>query len=146
LAILVDTNVLLLTVQRGHEWHEESVQAVKKLLASNEIVCVFLQNITEFWNVCTRPFDKNGLGLSVLETEDRLKGLDSILTMFPDTAAVYPYWRNRVVQHEVKGVQVYDARLAAAMQAHGIAKILTYNPGDFKRFATISVVHPRDVK
>ena len=43
---------------------EASLQAIKLLLAAGEVVCVLPQNIAEFWNVCTRPSDKNGLGLT----------------------------------------------------------------------------------
>jgi predicted nucleic acid-binding protein len=53
--------------------------------------------------------------------------------------------RNLVLQHDVKGVQVHDARLAAGMIVHGIKSILTYNPRDFKRYAQIQVVHPAEV-
>jgi predicted nucleic acid-binding protein len=105
-------------------------------------VCVFLQNIAEFWNVCTRPADKNGLGLQVEETERRLARLDPILTLLYDTPAVYPEWRKLLVQHAVKGIQVHDARLVAGMKVHGIDRVLTYNPADFKRYAGIIAVHP----
>jgi len=67
-AVLIDSNVLIFCVQQRHPWHEESVRAVESLLAAEEPACIFLQNIAEFWNVCTRPADKNGLGLSVEET------------------------------------------------------------------------------
>jgi predicted nucleic acid-binding protein len=145
-AILVDSNVLIFSIQRGHPWHEESIKALEFFLTTDEPVYVFLQNIAEFWNVCARPANKNGLGLSSEETERRLAGLDPILTLLPDTAAVYPEWRKLVVRHEVKGIQVHDARLAAGMKVHGIDRILTYNPADFKRYSGISVVHPAEVK
>ena len=142
---LADSNVLIFSVQRKHPWHEEAVGALEFLLARDEPVCVFLQNIAEFWNVCTRPADRNGLGLSVDETERRLADLEPILTILHDTPAVYTEWRRIVSQHAVKGVQVHDARLAAAMKVHGIGHILTYNVGDFKRYSGITAVHPRDV-
>ncbi len=72
MAILVDSNVLLFSIQPDHPWRLESVKAIETLLGT-ELVCVLLQNIAEFWNVCTRPADKNGLGLSPQETEERLK-------------------------------------------------------------------------
>ena len=54
-------------------------------------------------------------------------------------------WRVLVVRHQVSGVQVHDARLAAAMQVHGITHILTLNQPDFIRYASIFVVHPQNV-
>lgn len=142
MAVLVDSNVLIFSIQQGHPWHEDSIKAMEFFLSAEETVCVFLQNIAEFWNVCTRPVDKNGLGLQVEETERRLAGLDSILTLLQDTPAVYPEWRKLLVQHDVKGTQVHDARLVAGMNIHGIDRVLTYNPADFKRYAGITAVRP----
>jgi predicted nucleic acid-binding protein len=142
--LLVDSNVLIFSIQQSHPRHEESIKALEFYLAANETVCVFLQNIAEFWNVCTRPADKNGLGLRVEETERRLSGLDPILSLLHDTPAVYPEWRMLVVKYAVKGIQVHDARLVAGMKIHGIDRILTYNPSDFKRYAGITAIHPRD--
>jgi len=141
-AVLVDSNVLIFSIQQGHPWHEDSIKAMEFFLSAEETVCVFLQNIAEFWNVCTRPVDKNGLGLQVEETERRLAGLDSILTLLQDTPAVYPEWRKLLVQHDVKGTQVHDARLVAGMNIHGIDRVRTYNPADFKRYAGITAVRP----
>jgi hypothetical protein len=63
-----------------------------------------------------------------------------------DTAAIYFEWRTLLVQHQVKGIQVHDARLVAGMKIHGIGQILTYNPKDFKRYGGITARHPGDVK
>ncbi|MDP5018828.1 MAG: hypothetical protein NWQ43_16260 [Dolichospermum sp.] len=40
---------------------------------------------------------------------------------------------------------MHDARLAAAMVAHNITHLLTFNVDDFKRFSEIVVVDPRSV-
>jgi predicted nucleic acid-binding protein len=144
-AVLVDTNVLIFSIQQGHPSAEASLRAIKLLLAADEPVCVLLQNIAEFWNVCTRPADKNGLGLTPQETETRLNRLDSILTVLHDTSLVYSQWRKLIVQHEVKGIQVHDARIAAAMQVHGVARLLTCNPRDFARYYGITPVRPDEV-
>ena len=143
MAILVDSNVLVFLVQQEHPWHEESKRALKFFLSTEDQVIVFLQNIAEFWNVCARPADKNGLGLSVTESERRLGELELIVTLLPDATATYQQWRRLVLQHEVKGVEVHDARLAAGMIVHGITRILTYNPKDFKRYREIIAIHPR---
>ena len=145
MAVLVDTNVLIFSIQQGHPSGEASLRAIKSLLAADEPVCVLLQNIAEFWNVCTRPADKNGLGMAPQETENRLNRLDSILTVLHDTPLVYSQWRKLIVQHEVKGIQVHDARIAAAMQVHGVARLLTYNPRDFARYYGITPVRPDEV-
>jgi hypothetical protein len=45
----------------------------------------------------------------------------------------------------VLGVQVHDARLAAAMYVHHVSHILTLNVADFNRF-TVSVVSPQFIR
>ena len=44
-----------------------------------------------------------------------------------------------VITHRVLGTQVYDARLVAAMLAHGIDRILTSNVADFSRYGVTAV-------
>jgi predicted nucleic acid-binding protein len=141
-AVFVDTNVLIFSVQNGHPWREAAIVAIEQVLAADDQVCVLPQNIAEFWNVCTRPADRNGLGLSPEETEQRLKGIDMILTVLHDSAEVYLRWRQLLVRHSVRGVQVHDARIAAAMQVHGIAKLLTFNPRDFGRYDGVTPIRP----
>jgi predicted nucleic acid-binding protein len=50
-----------------------------------------------------------------------------------------------VVIHSIRGVQVHDAKLVAAMHVHGLTHILTLDEQDFVRYSAITVVHPRDV-
>ena len=50
--------------------------------------------------------------------------------------------RRLVLAHAVSGVQVHDARLAAAMRVYGVTHIPTLNPGDFERYSDIAAVHP----
>ena len=74
-----------------------------------------LQNMAEVWNVLTRPRERNGFGLSLEETERNAEEIERTFLFLPDTRAVYREWRRLVVTHSVAGVQVHDARLAAAM-------------------------------
>ena len=145
MAVLVDTNVLIFSIQQGHPRQDESIKAIETLLAAGEAVCVLVQNIAEFWNVCTRPADKNGLGLTPQETEKRLNDLDPILTVLHDTPTVYFQWRMLIARHSVRGIQVHDARTAAAMQVHAITRLVTCNPRDFNRYDGITTVSPGEV-
>src|SRR5271156_2303944 len=91
------------------------------------------QNIAEVWNT-TRPQSRNGFGLSVLDADREVALIEAGMELLPDGAKVYREWRRIVVQFGVSGVQVHDARLAAAMYTHGISHILTFNASDFSRF------------
>ena len=64
MSVLVDTNILLRRIQPDHVHHALAIDSVARLLAAGEQVYFTLQNISEFWNVMTRPAAANGLGFS----------------------------------------------------------------------------------
>jgi predicted nucleic acid-binding protein len=142
---LVDTNVLLRAAQPSHPAHAAATGAVRTLLARGERLCVLPQNLIEFWAVATRPAESNGLGLEVDEAAAELDRLKVIFELLPDTPAIYQEWETLVRAHQVKGKEVHDARIAAAMLAHGVTHLLTLNGGDFKRFAGVKMIDPADV-
>lgn len=124
----------------------EAVSAVGLLFAAGESVHIIAQNISELWNVCTRPSDKNGLGLTPEETEAEINKLEKMLALLPDNERIYPEWRKLVIKHSVLGVSVHDARLVAAMKVHKISHILTFNDKDFRRYEPgIKVMTPKIV-
>jgi hypothetical protein len=100
------------------------------------------QNIAEFWNTMTRPQSRNGFGLSVQDADREVALIEAGMELLPDSAAVYREWRRIVVQFGVSGVQVHDARLAAAMYTHGIPYILTLNVPNFHRYQGLTALHP----
>jgi hypothetical protein len=67
------------------------------------------------------------------------------MTLLPESEAAYREWRRIVVQHNVLGVQVHDARLTACMYVHSVGHILTLNVPDFSRFSGLTAVHPGNV-
>lgn len=144
MSILVDTNVLLRRTQPSHEHHAVAVESVARLLGAGEEVHFTPQNISEFWNVITRPTANNGMGFSVTMAAAEVEKLEAILLLLPDTPSVYGHWKRLVVQHGVIGSKVHDARLVAAMLGHRVRRILTFNVSDFARYR-IEVLHPADI-
>ena len=141
MSILADTNILLRRTQPDHPSHTSAVESVARLLAAGESVYFTLQNISEFWNVATRPAPNNGLGFSVALVLGEIEKIERFLTLLPDSPAVYGEWRRLVVQHGVLGSKVHDAKLVATMNVHGIRRILTFNTEDFGRY-DIEAIHP----
>jgi predicted nucleic acid-binding protein len=142
---LVDTNILLRLVQKNSPMHLDTQRAIVTLKKQGEFLCIIPQNIIEFWAVATRPLDKNGLGLSITQAEEESEKLKKIFILELDTLQIFTEWESLVIKHQVMGKQVHDARLAAAMVAHNITHLLTFNVDDFKRFSDIVVVDPRSV-
>jgi predicted nucleic acid-binding protein len=68
------------------------------------------------------------------------------MTLLAEDQRVYSIWRNLLVATGVRGVQVHDAYLAATLEAHGVAHLLTFNTSDFRRFPTVIAVHPNQVQ
>jgi predicted nucleic acid-binding protein len=146
MAYLADTNILLRLLHRGDPDHSVVRSSLRTLQRGGEQVCYAAQNLVEFWRVCTRPISANGFGLSVAETDRRAKVIERLFTLLPDRAEIHVEWRRLVVSCSVSGVQVHDARLVAAMYAHGLQNLLTLNVADFDRYPGIVAVHPTDVQ
>lgn len=140
--IQADTNILLRSAEPAHPTHSIAVNAVKTLLANDDRVCLIPQNLIEFWNVATRPIDKNGFGWTPAKTDVEISRLESLLTVLPDSQAIYREWRKVVLDNSVLGKQVHDARIVAAMNVYQITKLLTFNTKDFRRFGHIKLVDP----
>jgi predicted nucleic acid-binding protein len=143
---LADTNILLRSAEPAHPTHADAVRAVSILLNRGERVCVLPQNLIEFWNVATRPASVNGLGFSLSQTDAEVSRLESLLTVLPDSPAIYPEWRHLVVAHSVSGKQVHDARIVAAMNVHQLRHLLTFNLDDFKRYPSLTLYDPVSIK
>ena len=140
--VLVDTNILLRSAQPNHPQSSQATQSVSRLIRQGDQLFFCSQNIAEFWNVATRPADKNGLGLSHAQVLREVNSIESLLTLLPDIPAIYTAWKAIVRDHQVQGVKVYDARLAALMNVYAIEGILTFNDADFKRSGNITAIHP----
>jgi predicted nucleic acid-binding protein len=141
MSILADTNILLRRTQPDHPSHTVAVESVAKLLAAGEPVFFTLQNMSEFWNVATRPQENNGLGFSPELALRELEMIERFLTILPDSPAIYPEWKRLIVRHAVLGSKVHDVKLVATMNIHGVRRILTFNTGDFARY-DIEAIHP----
>ena len=140
--VLVDTNILLRSVQPNHPLCSQATRAVSKLIRQKDAVFFCAQNIAEFWNVATRPADRNGLGMSPEEVLQEVANIEKSLTLLPDIPAIYGAWKQIVAAHKVQGVKVYDARLVAIMSVYAVQSLLTFNADDFERFSKIRAIHP----
>ncbi len=142
---LIDTNILLRLVEIAGSQHLKAKNAIDKLLAQDYLLCILLQNISEFWNVVARPLDKNGLGFSIAQADVELTKIEQVFDILPDTKEVYRNWRELVVNYSISGVKVHDAKIVAAMKAHNIENLLTFNAKDFKRYTEIKAFAPKNI-
>jgi predicted nucleic acid-binding protein len=143
-AYLIDTNILLRMARRG-QIHVVVDRALAALVEAGSRLYDTHQNIAEFWNVATRPIERNGFGLPADLVNDEVRTFERGMTLLPESERTYQEWRRLVVQHSVSGVKVHDARLAAAMIVHSVTHLLTLNTDDFTRYDGIVAVHPSGV-
>jgi predicted nucleic acid-binding protein len=143
MSVFIDSNVLLRIADPGDAKHDAAVTTLAALVNSGEILVITPQIAAEFWNVATRPVQNNGLGMSVDEARNEMVRLEGFFSICEESVDVYVEWTRLVVAHAVKGVQVHDARIVAAMNVYGIRRIVTFNGDDFKRYNEIEVILPK---
>lgn len=141
-AYLVDTNVLLRFVKPDDRDYPLLRSVISRLWIDGDDLCYTSQNLAEFWNVCTRSAERNGYGLTISEANRRARLVEEQFRLLEESNAVHREWRKLLVVHAVSGVQVYDARLVAAMLVHEISNILTFNIRDFARYQRITAICP----
>jgi predicted nucleic acid-binding protein len=142
LSVALDTNILTRAAQPVHSSHKDALDALEVLRKQGEDLCIYPQNLYEFWVVATRPLSANGLAMAIAEAEEELKSVKKLFRFLNDTPAVYEEWERLVLRHAVSGKTAHDARIVAAMVVHGITQLLTFNASDFKRFSDIVVLTP----
>jgi predicted nucleic acid-binding protein len=144
--ILLDTN-LLTRMTRAHDPQSGVARAaIQVLFGRGERLIVVLQNLYEFWAVATRPpgappAGRNGLGMTPVQAAQWLRFFRRRFTLLPDREELSSLWQALVEAHGVTGFRAHDVRLVAAMQSYGIARLLTFNAGDF-RGLPVTVVDP----
>jgi predicted nucleic acid-binding protein len=140
--ILIDTNVLLRAVQPNHAQCVAAKNSIKTARIRGYIPCIVPQIVYEYWVVATRAIAENGLGMTTAEAEVDVEQLTRQFRFFRDERAIFDRWRQLVAQYDVRGKTGHDTRLVAAMDRHGIKHLVTFNDQDFRRFWSISIIHP----
>jgi predicted nucleic acid-binding protein len=146
MAVLIDTNVLVRSVQPHHPHSPAAEAAIVVLTRGDEMVTVAVQNLIEFWVVATRPEGANGLGMTAELARKEIARFKDLFQVLPESEAILPEWERLVSDYRVSGRNAHDARLVAAMNVNGIEKILTFDARDFTRFENIEVLHPHAVR
>ena len=145
MSTLLDTNILTRSAQPAHSMHRPAVDAVDVLRRRGEALHLVPQDFYEFWVVATRPISQNGLGWTSAQAQAEVAQLKKLFIVLDDTPAIFPEWERLVSHYCITGKHAHDARFVAAMHVHGLNQCLTFNPGDFLQFTTITVLSPDQV-
>jgi predicted nucleic acid-binding protein len=97
---LADTGILLRLFDSIAPEHPEITTAVRRIWAKGHTLVTTSQNISEFWNVSTRPHTaRGGFGQPVAVVSNRFKAIERFCEILPFSDAAYVEWRRLVVTH-----------------------------------------------
>jgi predicted nucleic acid-binding protein len=147
LRYLIDTNVLLRSIEPAHPHHQAAQNALRSLAESAEMFCTS-QNLIEAYVVMTRQKAERGLGMTPKSAAANVARFQAIAELLPDKSAIFAEWQRLAEQYAVAGMPSYDARLVAAMKMNRLTHILTFNAKDFRRYETgenISAIEPASI-
>lgn len=135
--ILLDTNILLRLKEKHAESHQTVKNKIQQFLQIGEKLVLTPQIVYEFYVVATRPLEKNGLGLEVVEVIETIEEFSNLCQLLVEHQDTYQNWLHLMRQYQIKGKRSHDVRLVAFMQAQQIPKLYTLNQQDFKVFQNL---------
>jgi len=142
--LFVDTNILLTATDDTRQQHQDA-QTILGLASRYGVhLAVSGQILREYLVVATRPSKVNGLGLSPNDALKNIGAFRRILSFYDESESVLNTLVQLVKKHDLSGKRIHDANVVATMLTHGIEKVVTENPKDFKKFAVIEMVSLKD--
>jgi predicted nucleic acid-binding protein len=135
---MVDTNVLVYSTVAGNDWHQEARLWLSALQDAGVQLCLTPQILREYLVVLTRGsvFEKSFSAEQVLA---QMRAFLPAFALLDETEAAANRLQDLVGQYKVRGKTVHDANLVAVMLTHGVRRLITFNRGDFERYAEITV-------
>jgi predicted nucleic acid-binding protein len=102
---LLDTNLLLRSVDEQAEHHASALAALAELEIRGNGLHVANQSLYEFWVVASRPVERNGLGLSLSNINSLLDEFIKDYRNLPDPCDLLKEWRRLVFRYQIKNFQ-----------------------------------------
>ena len=144
--VLIDSNVLLRVYKPDDRDHVVALESLARLRERGDEPVLVPQVLYEFYVVATRPLEQNGLSQLPVVVVQVLDELQSKFAILRDRPQLLTAWMDLLAQHKVRGKPAHDARLVAAVQTTEVQQLLTFNVGDFSRYAAeIQVAAPPDM-
>ena len=132
--VFVDTNVLVYADQAGSAFHAPARAAIGRLEREGAALWISRQVLREYMVTVTRPSPAGVPPMTRAEVATAVEGFLTAYAVAEDGPAVMARLVELVRSIPVGGKQIHDANIVATMQAHGVARLLTFNGADFRRF------------
>jgi predicted nucleic acid-binding protein len=92
------------------------------------------QVFREYLVVATRPVEVNGLGLGLDEALANLAAFRGRMRLLLENEQAWDRLLTLIAKYGCLGKQIHDANLVATALASGVARLVTANVEDFRRF------------
>jgi predicted nucleic acid-binding protein len=145
-AVLLDTSILVRERDTTDAKHAETLNCIRVLWHAQWTLYITTQSLIEYWSVATRPHHlRGGLGLSPQQAEGDIAQFLELHDFLEEPPNLFERWRQIVNRYQVRGKQVWDARLVAIMELKNVQHLLTFNKSDFNRYQSIEAWLPNEV-
>ena len=142
--MFLDTCLVIAATVEAHPGHRAAVRVIDDLISRATQLCISPQICREFLVVLTRqPVSERAF--SIAEAVAALEVWTNGCIVLDETDAVMLECLRLVERHRVLGKQIHDCNVVATMLVHGVPRLATRNPADFKRFhAEVAVLSVTD--
>ncbi len=132
----VDTNVLVYANQKRSAFHAQALSLLERAGKDGMTLWINRQVLREYLATVTRP-QSGEPALPMAVALQRVRNFAARFEVAEDGPEVFDKLVELLARVPVAGKQVHDANLVATMLAYGVARLLTFNVGDFQRFSDL---------
>jgi predicted nucleic acid-binding protein len=132
--VVLDTNVLLAATDTARVEYSRAREALDEWPGRGTTLYTTGQILREYLSVATRPEERNGLGLSRVDSVANARAFCRRLRLLAENEKVSERLLALLDDVSCAGKQVHDANIVATMLVHGVDTLVTINTDDFARF------------
>ncbi|MBX3747152.1 MAG: PIN domain-containing protein [Verrucomicrobiae bacterium] len=139
----LDCNILVQLAMEDHQLHERSVRGFEQEAAADAVFALIPLVATEFLHVVTdaKRFDKPRNMVAALNWLNSLLARPEVEVMEigSEDLRLTQTW---LAEFHLGRKRILDTLLAATLHRHGVRRLLTSNPDDFRVFGVFDLVVP----
>jgi toxin-antitoxin system PIN domain toxin len=140
--IAVDTNILVYAHREDSPFHQVAAKRLAELAESAAIWAIPWPCLHEFLSIVTHPriyAPPSPLERAIDQVDAWLQS--PTIAILTETPQHWMTLRKLLIDGQVNGPKVHDARVASLCQQHGVRELWSADR-DFGRFPTLAVVNP----
>jgi predicted nucleic acid-binding protein len=131
--LFLDTCLLTAASVPAHPAHAAARAYFQRARRRGSSFCISPQVFREFLVVITRQ-PVEGIVYTLEEADKALMEWRAQCDVLSEGADTVKQWIQLARRHQVQGKSLHDSNIAAVMLTHGVERLATRNPADFKRY------------